>query len=87
MNDLQIFQNDQFGSVRTINEDGTVLFCGADVATTLGYTNTRDALSRHCKGVVKRDIPTTSGTQEMSFIPEGDVYRLTDLLRKGCQHI
>lgn len=51
----------------------------------LGYSNTRDALNRHCKGVVKRDgvsVTTnqhgtsTSQTVEMSFIPEGDVYRL-----------
>jgi prophage antirepressor-like protein len=76
MNEIQIFDNPQFGSVRTITEGETVLFCGSDVASVLGYQNTRDALSRHCRGVVKRDILTTSGEQEMSFIPEGDVYRL-----------
>lgn len=76
MNELQIFENAHFGSVRTIEEDGRVLFCGKDVCAALGYSNTRDALSRHCKGVVKRDTPTTSGNQEMSFIPEGDIYRL-----------
>lgn len=51
----------------------------------LGYKNTRDAISRHCKGVVKRDVvslttnqhgTTTEQTVEMSFIPEGDIYRL-----------
>ena len=46
------------------------------MARALGYSNTRDALQRHCKGVVKRDTPTTSGVQEMSFIPESDLYRL-----------
>ena len=76
MNKLQIFNNDQFGQMRTITENGTTLFCGSDVAKALGYTNDRDALSRHCRGVVKRDTPTTSGVQTMSFIPEGDVYRL-----------
>lgn len=77
MNELQIFQNPEFGEIRTIEENGKVLFCGADVAKALGYKNTRDAINRHCKGVVKRDTPTTSGIQEMLFIPEGDVYRLT----------
>ncbi len=33
-------------------------------------SNTRDAVSRHCKGVEKYDIPTKSGTQTVSFIGE-----------------
>lgn len=57
-------------------ENGKVLFCGSDIARALGYSNTRDALNRNCKGVVKRDTPTSSGIQEMSFIPKGDIYRL-----------
>ena len=76
MNELMIFNNPEFGEIRTIEEDGKVLFCGADVAKALGYSNSRDALSRHCRGVVKRDAPTSSGVQSMSFIPEGDIYRL-----------
>lgn len=76
MNKLISFENDQFGNIRTIDENGKVYFCGKDVATALGYVNHRDALSKHCKGVAKRDIPTTSGVQSMSFIPEGDLYRL-----------
>lgn len=76
MNEIQIFNHAEFGEVRTIAENGTVLFCGIDVAKALGYSNPRDALNRHCRGVVKRDTPTTSGEQEMSFIPESDLYRL-----------
>lgn len=85
MNELQIFNNPKFGNVRTITEDGKTLFCAKDVATALGYKNTRDAINRHCKGVVKRDGvslttnqhgTTTQQTVEMSFIPEGDIYRL-----------
>ena len=68
MNDLQIFTNPDFGEVRTIEENGAVMFCGSDVAKALGYSNPRDAISRHCRGVVKRDTPTESGMQEMSFI-------------------
>ena len=45
MNELQIFQNPQFGEIRTITEDGVTLFCGADVATALGYKNPRKALA------------------------------------------
>ena len=49
-NNIQIFENSEFGSVRTIEEDGKVLFCGSDVAKALGYSNPRKALSDHCKG-------------------------------------
>ena len=76
MSEVQIFQNQQFGEVRTIEENGEILFCGSDVAKALGYTNPSKALSDHCRGVTKRYTPTTSGKQEMSFIPESDLYRL-----------
>lgn len=76
MNKLQIFNNPDFGEVRTLEENGKVLFCGSDVAKALGYSNPSKALSDHCKGVTKRYTPTNSGTQEMSFIPESDLYRM-----------
>ena len=76
MNQLQVFANPAFGEVRTIQEADKVLFCGSDVAKALGYKNPSKALSDHCKGVTKRYAPTTSGNQEMNFIPEGDIYRL-----------
>lgn len=76
MNELQIFNNPDFGEVRTLEENGAVLFCGSDVAKALGYAVPRKALFDHCKGVLKRNVPTAGGEQEMSFIPEPDLYRL-----------
>ncbi len=76
MTELQVFKNEEFGEVRTIEENGKVLFCGSDVAKALGYTNPRKALGDHCKGVTKRDTLTNGGKQAISFIPEGDLYRL-----------
>lgn len=76
MNELQIFSNPEFGSIRTLDEDGKVLFAATDVAKALGYSNPHDAISKHCKGVVKRESLTNGGVQELNFIPEGDVYRL-----------
>lgn len=76
MNELQIFNSGEFGEIRTIEIDGKPYFVGADVAKALGYNNPRDAVSRHCKGVVKHDTPTSSGIQSMSYINEGDLYRL-----------
>ena len=85
MNELQIFNHPDFGEVRTIDDNGTILFCGNDVVKALGYSNPRDALARHCRGVVKHDGvslttnqhgTTTKQKTEMSFIPESDLYRL-----------
>jgi phage antirepressor YoqD-like protein len=76
MNELTVFENKDFGQIRIITEDGRSLFCGSDVTKSLGYSNSRDALSRHCRGVVKRDTLTKGGIQSISYIPEGDLYRL-----------
>lgn len=75
--DIQIFDSPEFGSVRTLDVDGEVLFCAKDVALALGYKNTKDAISKHCKGVAKRyPLETTGGVQEVRFIGEPDVFRL-----------
>lgn len=77
-NELKIFENDQFGSIRTVEENGKVLFCGADVAKALGYAIPSKAVNTHCKseGVSKMEVPTNGGNQEMLFITEGNLYRL-----------
>ena len=75
-NEIEIFENEEFGRIRTTEIDDKVLFCGSDIAKALGYSNTRDALSRHCKDVVKCDTLTNGGVQSLGFISEGDVYRL-----------
>lgn len=85
MSNIQIFDNPNFGTVRTLDDNGVILFCATDVAKALGYSNPYDAISRHCKGVVKHEGvsqttnqhgTTTNQTVEMSFIPESDLYRL-----------
>lgn len=86
MNELMIFNNPEFGTVRTLDESGNVLFCGTDVAQALGYAKPRDAVSTHCPHAVKRGVGVQTGTKadgtpamqtvEMSFIPESDLYRL-----------
>ena len=73
---LQMFSSPKWGDVRTIEENGKILFCGADVAKALGYARPKDAIAAHTKGAVKRRALTNGGEQEMYFIPEGDVYRL-----------
>ena len=76
MNTPQTFSNEKFGRVRIVMVDNKPMFLANDVAKALGYINTRDAISKHCKGVAKRDTPTKSGNQQVSYIPESDVYRL-----------
>lgn len=75
--EVQVFNSEQFGSLRTYEDDGQVLFCGKDVAKALGYKRTADAISNHCKGSVKRrPLQTAGGMQEFVFISEPDLYRL-----------
>lgn len=76
MNELQIFNSSEFGQIRTVTIDDKPWFVASDVASALGYINPRKAVIDHCKGVTKRDTPTSSGTQSISYINEGDVYRL-----------
>ena len=76
---LQVFNSTEFGTIQVIDEDGVVLFNASEVAKALGYVNDRDAVSRHCRCVVKRDVPhpqSPTKTIEMNFIPEPDLYRL-----------
>ena len=75
-NKMAVFNNREFGSIRVIEQNGKYLFCGFDVAKALGYAKPRNAINTHCKGALKRGALTEGGVQELTFIPEGDVYRL-----------
>lgn len=75
--DLTLFTHPVFGNLHTIVDGETIYICAKDAATALGYSNTNDAIKRHCKGVVKRyPLETPGGTQEFAFIYESDLYRL-----------
>lgn len=76
MEELQIFNNEEFGEIRTVTKNNKTYFAGSDVASALGYAIPHKAVQTHCKGVLKWNIPTKSGNQDVLFIPEGDVYRL-----------
>lgn len=78
MNTLQVFENPEFGSIRTVEIDGEPWLVGKDVAAALGYSNPRKALADHVdkedKGVTKCDTP--SGIQQMTIINESGLYSL-----------
>ncbi len=79
MNEMQVFNNPEFGEVRTIEENGAILFCGSDVAKALGYTNPSKAINDHCRGDLTKRYPIVDAlgrTQGAIFIPESDLYRL-----------
>lgn len=76
MNNLIIFENAEFGKIRTVEIDGKPYFIGSDVAKSLGYAIPSKAVNTHCKGVSKTEVPSNGGKQEMLIISEGDVYRL-----------
>lgn len=71
------FESPEFGTIRTVEQDGKVMFCGKDVATALGYTNPNKALRDHTRGErFVHPLETCGGTQQVQFITEGDLYRL-----------
>lgn len=86
MNEMTIFENTEFGTVRTMEIDGRTYFVANDVAKALGYKRPNDAITAHCRGAVKRRIGVQTGIKgngvpalqeiDMLIIPEGDIYRL-----------
>jgi prophage antirepressor-like protein len=81
-NEIQVFTNEEFGSVRTIEQNGEVWFIGKDVALALGYENTRDAIRRHVdaedKTMIQRSVHSTLDipNRGMSIISESGLYSL-----------
>lgn len=78
MNELMIFNNPEFGEIRTVEVNGEPWLVGKDVAQALGYSNTKDAVSRHVDTEDKRGsrFPTPSGQQELTIINESGLYSL-----------
>ena len=78
MENLQIFKNEEFGQVRTVNIKGEPWFVGKDVAVALGYKDTINALKAHIDGEDKRgwQFTTPSGIQKMTIINESGLYAL-----------
>lgn len=77
MNELKIFENKEFGNIRTVIIDEKPYFVASDVAKALGYARPNDAINQHCRATVKHRIIDSLGReQETNIIPEGDVYRL-----------
>lgn len=73
---IQVFENPQFGQVRTVTREGLPYFVANDVAKALGYSRPKDAVASHCKGGVVLPTPTRGGIQLTKYIPESDVFRL-----------
>lgn len=79
MNELKVFNNEEFGEVRTIEENGNILFCGSDVAKALGYDQPHKAIKQHCKedgGMFYTVIDSMGREQQAKFINESNLYRL-----------
>ena len=79
MEQIKIFNSEEFGSVRTINIDGDPWFIGKDVAEALGYSNTRDALLTHVAEEDKNTVVISDGKRgnpNQVVINESGLYAL-----------
>lgn len=75
-NKIKVFDNAEFGQVRSVILNGEILFFGVDVANALQYARPSKAVSDNCKGVLTEDTITNNGGYPEKLIREGDVYRL-----------
>ena len=83
MNNLQIFNSEEFGEIRTVVKDKEPMFCLSDVCRVLEIKNVSDCKSRlREKGVVTTDTLTNGGTQRMTFIDESNLYKVIFQSRK-----
>ena len=76
MEELRIFEREEFGSVRVVMHDGEPWFVARDVAVALGYADPADAVQRHCKKVNDSNMGVSPLVPSPKIIPESDVYRL-----------
>ena len=79
MSEVQIFENEQFGSIRTIEIDDMPWFVGKEVAVVLGYSRPLDAISRHIDedDALKQGVIDNIGKcQDTTFINESGLYSL-----------
>ena len=79
MNDIQIFNHPQFGSIRTAGTADNPEFCAMDLCKALGYANGRDAVAKHVDedDVAKRDTTDSIGrTQMLTYVSESGMYSL-----------
>lgn len=84
MNELQIFNNEEFGSVRTITKDNEPMFCLADVCKALDITHVTDVKSRLKQdGVGTSEVIDSLGRkQTATFINESNLYKVIFQSRK-----
>lgn len=82
MNDLQIFENKEFGKIRTVEIDNEPYFVGKDVAEILGYSNASKAVMMHCDDEDKKKemLPHSQNgntVTETTLINESGLYPLS----------
>lgn len=76
---VTVFENKDFGKMRTVDIDSKIYFCGSDVAKALGYVQAAKAVREHCKSdgcLFQTVIDSLGREQKVKFISEGNVYRL-----------
>lgn len=77
MSNIEIFKNNEFGEIRTLEINGKPYFVANDIAKALGYANPSKATNDHCKhSIIEWGNDSLGRRQQFKFVPEGDLYRL-----------
>ena len=75
-NKVEKYVHNEFGELSVMQIGDKFWFPATECARILGYASPKDTIRRQCKGAIKRRLLTNGGPQQVSYIPEGDLYRL-----------
>lgn len=88
-NEIMIFNNQEFGRIRTVEVNGEPHFVGSDVAKALGYKRPADAISQHCRYTAKHRIPhPQNANKTLPAFSETQIWMaVNELTRRGAKNI
>ena len=84
---MEVFENQEFGSIRLIQESGKTFFCASDVAKALGYVNPYAAVKRHCRGLLMKRKGVVQKVNQYGDAGEQVVEIQTTIFEEWCSFL
>ena len=83
----EVFENQEFGSIRVLQEAGKTFFCASDVAKALGYVNPYAAVKRHCRGPLTKREGVVQKVNQYGDAGEQVVEIQTTIFEEWCSFL
>ena len=84
---MEVFENQEFGSIRLLQEAGKTFFCASDVAKALGYVNPYAAVKRHCRGPLTKREGVVQKVNQYGDAGEQVVEIQTTIFEEWCSFL